>query len=102
MIDQEMPQNTPGRGMKVEDLHLRKLDNAVINFLHGRVKAQGAPFDTVRAPFIEGDELYEGARFYQKTHLQIAVLNLSCIKGFFYPPDFTPGRAKALAAKPRL
>ena len=99
VLDMEMPRNRPGRGMRIEDLHLRKLDNAVINFLHDRMKARDAAFDTARAPFIEGDELYAGSKFHQKTHIQIAVLNLNCIKGFFYPPDFHATKTKALAAR---
>lgn len=42
-------------------------------------------FDSVRAAFIEGDKIYPGAGFNEKTHLQICILNPNCIKGFFKP-----------------
>jgi len=44
-----------------------------------------APYDTVRSPFQEGTPLYTGAGFQTKNHIQIAVRNLACIKGYFRP-----------------
>jgi hypothetical protein len=53
-----MPRNSLGR-----DLLLRKLDCAVIRFLHAtREDEQEEPFDTVRAVFLEGGTLYEKLR----------------------------------------
>lgn len=43
------------------------------------------PFDSVRAAFIEGDTIYPGAGFNEKTHIQICIINPDCIKGFFLP-----------------
>ena len=43
------------------------------------------PYDTVRSAFPEGDELYAGAFFLAKNHIQIAVRNPECIKGYFRP-----------------
>jgi hypothetical protein len=42
-------------------------------------------FDSVRAAFIEGDKIYPGAGFNEKTHIQICIINPNCIKGFFKP-----------------
>ncbi len=76
-----MPTNTGG-----EDLLLRRLDCAVINYLHTvqtRIKPDASPFDTVRGVFIEGDRLYENSGFREKTHIQICVRNPRVIKGVF-------------------
>ena len=68
------------------DKVLRELDCSVIENVH-KIKGNfGAlPFDSVRGMFIEGDALYEGAGFYDKTHIQICIRNPNCIKGFFIP-----------------
>lgn len=67
---------------------LRKLDCAVINHLHQvRVSAGLPSFDTVRGFFLEGDRIYPGAGFLEKTHVQICVRNLDCIKGVFRVPE---------------
>ncbi len=80
-----MPSN--GSGFKNDgDLVLRNLDRAVIEFLHESVaKNHLKPFDTVRCIFPEGEELYKGAGFRKKTHIQIAVRNPEMIKGYFRP-----------------
>lgn len=65
-----------------EDLLLRRLDCAVINYAFN-----SRPFDTVRGIFLEGDDAYPGAGFREKTHSQIAVRNLACIKGVFRVKD---------------
>ena len=78
-----MPRNSLGR-----DLLLRKLDCAVIRFLHAtREDEQEEPFDTVRAVFLEGGTLYENSGFAAKNHIQLCVRNLSAIKGYFRPLD---------------
>jgi hypothetical protein len=79
----KIPENSGGR-----DLLFRHLDCAVINHLHAvRRSARLAPFDTVKGPFIEGGPIYPNSGFYEKTHIQICVLNLECIKGVFRVPD---------------
>lgn len=82
-----MPENRKG-----PDRLLRYLDCAVIEFLHSTNRRlvechqPGAvEFDSVRAVFEEGDELYPGSAFRQKNHIQICVRNEACIKGFFHP-----------------
>lgn len=76
-----MPVNTG-----TEDLFTRYLDCAVIQLAHklraaGRLKA----YDTVRAAFVEGKPLYTGAGMRSRSHVQIAVRNIDCIKGYFRP-----------------
>lgn len=86
--DGGMPRNEGG-----DDLLKRYLDCAVIQALHeirGEASAAGqasslAPYQTVRAAFREGNALYPDAGFHEKTHIQIAVRDLSCIKGYFRP-----------------
>lgn len=45
----------------------------------------GQDFDSVRGVFIEGEDLYESSGFKEKNHIQIAIRNQECIKGFFIP-----------------
>ena len=50
-------------------------------------KVQNHPefIDSVRGMFPEGDELYEGAGFRDKNHIQLCIVNPNCIIGFFDP-----------------
>jgi hypothetical protein len=86
-----MPENKDGA-----DLRARYLDCAVIETLHQAremrnrwlmAESKGAmpPYATVRGAFFEGTALYPGAGFREKTHVQICVRDLSCIKGYFRP-----------------
>jgi hypothetical protein len=78
-----IPTNTGGA-----DLPYRNLDCAVINHLHSVLARAGLPaFDTVKGPFMEGGTVYPGSGFHRKTHIQICVRNLACIKGVFRVPD---------------
>lgn len=84
-----VPQNASLAGEP--DRVLRRLDCAVIRFLHRVLEDQEAePFDSVRGLFAEGEELYSGAGFRDRTHLQIAVCNPTKILGVFYPPEYPP------------
>lgn len=77
----------PKNGGKDGDKLLRYLDCAVIRVLHSALEDQDEePFDTVRGLFTEGEPLYEGSGFKQKTHIQIAVCTPNSIKGFFRVP----------------
>jgi hypothetical protein len=79
----DMPRNHGG-----QDLLLRNLDRAVIEHLHTVRRDRGLPeIDAVRGFFFEGKELYPGAGFYQKTHVQICVRNADCIHGVFHVPQ---------------
>ena len=67
-----------------QDLLLRNLDCAVIEFAHGLREENGqSPFESVRAAFIEGKPLYANAGFHSHTHIQICVRDPRCIKGYF-------------------
>ena len=78
------------------DKLLRNLDCAVIRYLHDSIEQQIADgavdgdlerFDTVRGLFREGAPIYPDSGFYERTHIQIAVRSLGCIKGVFLPRD---------------
>ena len=65
---------------------LRKLDCAVIQARHtSRQELQEPAYQTVRGVFTEGAEVYPGAGFNDRDHIQICVRDLSCIKGYFRP-----------------
>jgi hypothetical protein len=73
-----LPENT-GRGLRN-----RKLDCAVINYIHTvREQSEKPSFDTVRGLFPEGDELYPNSGFRRQTHIQICVRNPTNIHGVF-------------------
>ncbi|MHA4807244.1 hypothetical protein ACX0G9_04035 [Flavitalea flava] len=83
-LDQELPINRPIKNSK--DLLIRELDCAVIENLHlKRIETKLKTFDSVRGVFVEGQELYPGAGFHEKNHIQICIRNPNCIKGFFIP-----------------
>lgn len=78
----EMPRN------KGKDFGARFLDCAVFRMLHQtRAKDGFPPFDTVRAFFVEGEPLYEGAGVRDLDHVQLCVRNPRCIRGYFLPPN---------------
>jgi len=78
---EKLPLNTGGR-----DKGKRELDCQVIQALHDYRKEKGLEaYDSVRAPFPEDAELFEGAGFKKNNHIQIAIINPSCIKGYFHP-----------------
>lgn len=84
----EMPVNKDPMTVHSGDRILRKLDCAVIKTLHELTRQAGLPaFDSVRGVFWEGGELYPGAGFREKNHIQIAIVNPNCIKGFFLPRE---------------
>ena len=61
-------------------------DCAAINALHQLFRDLGeVPFTTVRAAFQEGEPVYDSAVLHAEDHIQIAVRDLSCIKGVFVP-----------------
>lgn len=81
-----MPMPTNATGGSSTDLLVRKLDCAVINALHGLHKDSEMPeYDSVRGVFWEGKDVYDGAGFKAKNHIQIAIINPNCIKGYFRP-----------------
>ncbi|RFS24989.1 hypothetical protein DVR12_07330 [Chitinophaga silvatica] len=89
----KVPKNIGASSSKDIDRLLRYLDCSVIKNLH-RIVREGIvvdellvtePFESVRAAFIEGEPIYEGAGFYNKTHIQICIRNPNLIKGYFMP-----------------
>lgn len=76
--NQKLPGNSP-------DLMRRNLDCAVIRVLHE--VTPDTPFDTVRGIFVEGQPIFEGSGFYDKTHVQICVCNPKAIRGVFKVPE---------------
>jgi hypothetical protein len=85
-LDKPIPKNVNHPKSKGNDKVLRFLDCAVIEYTHAILRSKGeAPFDSVRAAFIEGEPIYDGAGFNEKTHIQICIINPDCIKGFFLP-----------------
>ncbi len=73
---------------KTGDLLKRYLDCAVIETVHQYNEDENKPpFDSVRGVFFEGEDLYENAGFKEKNHIQIAIRNPNCIKGYFAPRD---------------
>jgi hypothetical protein len=62
------------------------LDCAVLNALHQYKVDRGEDeFDSLRAPFLEGEPIYPGAGFRSENHIQLCVRNTDCIKGYFRP-----------------
>ncbi len=93
----EIPENKAVPGRPDLDRSLRFLDCAVIKHLHGLLADSSVdPYDTVRGMFTEGDALYEGCGFAERTHVQIAVRNPACILGLFWP------RGEAAASVKRI
>ena len=64
----------------------RKRDCLVIENMHKmRLNQSAASYDTVRGAIWEGGPLFAGAAIEEQNHVQIAVRNTSCIKGYFRP-----------------
>lgn len=75
----EIPSNSGG-----SDLLLRKLDCSVINHLHFMLReTKQPPLDSVRGVFLEGDAIYDGSGFRERSHIQLCVCNPKAIKGVF-------------------
>lgn len=71
------------------ELLRRNLDCAVIQSVHQmNAKLKKTAYDSVRGVFFEGGDIYENAGFKEKNHIQIAIRNQNCIKGFFIPREF--------------
>ena len=75
------PENKSG-----PDRRARFLDCAVIKAMQELREQEKLPaYDTIRGAFWEGGELYPGAGFSEKGHVQIAVTNPKSILGYFRP-----------------
>jgi len=92
-----MPENRDSKGDNHKDRLLRELDCAIIELMHEKmfeqyqeeVSSHGFSrrrlFESARGVFTEGGEAFPGAGIAAKSHIQICVRNLDCIKGFFLP-----------------
>jgi hypothetical protein len=65
------------------DLKGRYLDCLVINYYLEKVAA--IRYQSVRCAFREGTPAYDGSMIYRQTHIQVAVIDRSCILGVFRP-----------------
>ena len=72
-----MPENKGGK-----DKAARMLVNNLRDF---RAAKALAAYDSVRAVFPEGESLYPGAGFRDRSHIQLCIRNKACIKGYFRP-----------------
>jgi len=83
----ELPKNSRGK-----DLLIRNQACAVIENLHTIMHNAGQKsFDSIRGVFWEGEDLYPGAGFKQKDHIQLCIINPNCIKGYFLPRNLETG-----------
>ncbi len=80
----ELPTNSPF-GENDFDFKKRELDCAVIRYAIEMAADEGIHFDSVRAAFWEGEELYPNAGFKTHNHIQLCIINPDCIKGIFLP-----------------
>jgi hypothetical protein len=65
---------------------LCNLDCGVINMVHfTREQRSLPPFDSVRGALIERAPIYDGGRFFEKTHIQVCLRDTGKIKGYFRP-----------------
>ncbi|OEK07587.1 hypothetical protein A8C32_17470 [Flavivirga aquatica] len=92
-IGKELPKNKDVKEDEHKDLLIRELDCAVIQYLHQKIKEEIKSdkntsikeFDTARGVFTEGGPAFPGAGIQKKSHIQICIRNMDCIKGFFLP-----------------
>jgi hypothetical protein len=92
-IGKELPKNKDVKEDEHKDLLIRELDCAVIQYLHQKIKEAIKAdkntllkeFDSARGVFTEGGSAFPGAGIQKKSHIQICIRNMDCIKGFFLP-----------------
>lgn len=64
----------------------RKLDCAVIEFLHKVNKNSGiAPYDSIRCSFAEGRPVFPTSNFLDRSHIEVCIINPEMILGYFLP-----------------
>lgn len=90
-----------------KDTLRRNLDCLVLNRVRSlQLRRQPqAPIQTVKGVFTEGRPAYDGGGFPEKTHIQIAVCDATCIKGVFrvqeaLVPPIGATRIKQRTARP--
>jgi len=97
LLGKTLPRNKDLPNDKHHDKILREFDCAAIEFMHDKIinqiktdiQAKGFSdykiFDSTRGVFTEGGPIFDGAGIFEKSHIQICIRNLNCIKGFFLP-----------------
>ncbi len=97
LSDLPLPKNKDLPNDEHKDRILRELDCAAIEYMHARIEqtiqrniqtngfSNYRKFDSTRGVFTEGGPAFNGAGIFEKSHIQICVRNLNCIKGFFLP-----------------
>lgn len=75
-----------GQKMPVNRGDNRALDCEVIKHIHqSNINESKNPYETIRSAFQEGDEVYPGASFSARHHIQVCVCQPQLIKGYFLP-----------------
>lgn len=95
--NKELPKNSDVTKDEHKDMLIRELDCAVIEYMHQKIDEQYASdiktkgfsdfkiFDSSRGVFTEGGPAFPGAGIQKKSHIQICIRNMKCIKGIFVP-----------------
>jgi hypothetical protein len=81
----EVPVNKAPKSGDAQDLVLRYLDCAMLNWTLAELEKKGLHYDTVRCAFAEGGPAFPGARILRQSHIQITVRNPAVIVGYFLP-----------------
>lgn len=97
-INKPLPKNKDVSKDIYKNKLIRELDCATIEFIHEQIFSSYQKeikensgytniklFDSTRGVFTEGGEAFPGSAIEKKSHIQICVRNLNCIKGFFLP-----------------
>lgn len=81
-----LPLNSPAH-IGDEEILLRGLDRAVFQFIHSsRRERDGIDrFQAVRGAFRQGPEIAPSSGFHRDSHVQIALRDFNCVKGWFLP-----------------
>ena len=94
-----LPENADLKKDANKDKLLRMRDCAILEYMHTSILgayrediatkhySEYKIFDSTRGVFTEGGPAFEGAGMAKKSHTQICIRNLNCIKGFFIPRD---------------
>lgn len=95
--NKDLPKNSDVAKDEHKDMLIRELDCAVIEYMHQKIdeqylsdiKSNGFSdfknFDSARGVFTEGGPAFPGAGIQKKSHIQICIRNMKCIKGIFVP-----------------
>ena len=95
----QLPKNIDAKEDHYSDELVRLLDCAVIEYMNksitnsyfAQMESNGfstsTVFDSVRGAFFEGGPAFPGAKIEMKSHIQICIRNLNCIKGLFIPRE---------------